>query len=132
MDPATQRRLDIRARIIKALAHPTRLFIAEELARGERCVCELTELIGADISTVSKHLALMKNAGIVRDDRRGLKVYYHLQAPCALRFLECAETILRNTLAENLDDLGNRGSEPQPAGGCRDCQAPPPATPGNR
>jgi DNA-binding transcriptional ArsR family regulator len=63
----TRANMEARARIMKALAHPSRLFIVDELSRGERCVCELTEMIGADVSTVSKHLALLKNAGIVLD-----------------------------------------------------------------
>ena len=56
------------------MAHPTRLFIVDELARsGERCVCELTEMVGVDMSTVSRHLAMLKNAGIIEDEKRGSK-----------------------------------------------------------
>ena len=79
MDAETKARCEARARILKALAHPTRLFIVEELARGERCVCELQEMIGADMSTVSKHLAQLKSAGVVADDKRGVQVYYNLR-----------------------------------------------------
>ena len=47
--------------VVKAMAHTTRMFIVDELSRaGERCVCELTEMIGADIPTVSKHLAILR------------------------------------------------------------------------
>ncbi len=46
---------EARARVAKALAHPSRLIILDAIADGERCVCELTELVGADQSTVSKH-----------------------------------------------------------------------------
>jgi len=53
MDKATRINFERRAKIIKALAHPSRLYIVDELSRGERCVCELTKLVGADISTVS-------------------------------------------------------------------------------
>jgi len=63
MDPQTQARFQARAKVLKALAHPTRLFIVDELGRnGPRCVCELTDLVGADMSTVSKHLALLKQS----------------------------------------------------------------------
>ncbi len=55
---------EARAKIIKAIAHPTRLFIVEELEKKEKCVNELTEMIGADMSTVSKHLSVLKNAGL--------------------------------------------------------------------
>jgi ArsR family transcriptional regulator len=81
------------ARVLKALAHPTRLFIVDELARGERCVCELTALIGDDMSTVSKHLSVLKNAGIVDDDRRANQVFYALRTPCVTRFFSCVESV---------------------------------------
>ena len=84
-----------RAKIIKAMAHPTRLFIVDELSKGERCVCELRDMIGADISTVSKHLSVLKQAGIVEDDKRGLQVWYTLKVPCILKFFGCVEDVLR-------------------------------------
>jgi DNA-binding transcriptional ArsR family regulator len=84
-----------RARIIKALAHPTRLAIAEALGEGEVCVCELQGIAGSDMSTVSKHLAVMKAAGVVADRKEGLRVYYRLQCPCLLRFLECVDAVIR-------------------------------------
>ena len=95
MDAKTQARFDARAKIIKAMAHPTRLFIVDELSRGERCVCELTEMVGADTSTVSKHLSILKNAGIVRDEKRGAQVFYTLRLTCALNFLGCVESVLK-------------------------------------
>jgi DNA-binding transcriptional ArsR family regulator len=86
---------EARAEIVKALAHPTRLFIVDELAKGERCVCELRDGVGADISTVSKHLSVLKNAGIVEDDKRGLQVFYRLRCPCILNFFGCIENVLQ-------------------------------------
>jgi len=71
-----------RAQIMKALAHPCRLLILEELlCHEERCVCELTKLTGTDISTVSRHLAVLRIAGIVADDKRGQQVFYRLRTP---------------------------------------------------
>ena len=68
----TQDRYEARVRVVKAMAHPTRMFIVEELSRvEERCVCELTEMVGADISTVSNTLSILKNAGIIADEKRG-------------------------------------------------------------
>ncbi len=86
--------MEARAKVVKALGHPTRLFIVDELSRGERCVCELTEMVGADVSTVSKHLAVMRSAGIVLDDRRGQQVFYRLRVPCILNFFGCVEAVL--------------------------------------
>jgi len=93
-------RYEARARIIKALAHPTRLFLVDELSRGERCVCELTEMVGADMSTVSKHLAVLKAAGIVADEKRGSQVFYAIRCPCVLKFFECVETVLKTSARE--------------------------------
>jgi DNA-binding transcriptional ArsR family regulator len=91
------KKFETRARILKAMAHPTRLFIVDELARnGERCVCELTDMVGVDMSTVSRHLAVLKNAGIVEDDKRGATVYYRLRICCVTEFFECIESVLKN------------------------------------
>jgi len=100
LDIKTQARLEARAEIIKAMAHPTRLFIIEELTRNERCVNELTEKIGADVSTVSKHLSVLKTAGIVRDEKRGAQVYYSLKVPCILNFFGCVESVLKTSAEE--------------------------------
>lgn len=94
VDEQTLSRFEARARVIKALAHPTRLFIVDELSRGERCVCELRDLVGADLSTVSKHLTLLKEAGILSDSKRGAQVFYRLRVPCVLNFFGCVEAVL--------------------------------------
>ena len=91
---------EARARIIMALAHPTRLFLADELSRGERCVCELTKMVGADMSTVSKHLAVLRSAGIVEDEKRGSQVFYTLRTHCVLNFFKCVETVLKTRARE--------------------------------
>lgn len=103
MDPRTQARLEARARIFKALSHPSRLYMVDALSQGERCVCELTALVGADISTVSKHLSVLKSAGIVADDKRGLQVYYTLKMPCVLRFLDCVGEVMKHSAAEQVE-----------------------------
>ena len=95
MDNRTRLNYKARAQIIKAMGHPTRLFIIDELSKGERCVCNLRDLIGADISTVSKHLSVLKQAGIVEDEKRGLQVWYSLRVPCILNFFGCVEDVLK-------------------------------------
>lgn len=95
MDRKKKQRYEARAQIIKAMAHPTRLFIVDELAKGERCVCELRDMIGVDISTVSKHLSVLKQVGIVEDEKRGLQVWYSLRVPCILKFFGCVEDVLK-------------------------------------
>lgn len=103
MENDAQSLFEARARVVKAMAHPTRLFIVDVLSRGERCVCELTDMVGADISTVSKHLSVLKNAGIVRDDKRGSQVYYSLRVPCIMNFFDSVETVLRSSVEEQLE-----------------------------
>jgi ArsR family transcriptional regulator len=102
-----RRHFEARARIIKAMGHPSRLFIIEELKQGERCVCELTAMIGADVSTVSKHLSVLKQAGIIADDKRGNQVFYHLMAPCVLNFLGCIESVLESQAKDHAAALAN-------------------------
>jgi DNA-binding transcriptional ArsR family regulator len=96
MTATAQTKYKNQARIIKALAHPTRLFIVDELSRGKRCVCELKDMIGVEMPTVSRHLAMLKNAGILADDKRGLQVFYRLRVPCVLNFFKCVEAVQRN------------------------------------
>ena len=82
-----------RSEIMKALAHPARLFIIDFLANGEKCVCEFVEKLELDQSTVSKHLALLKNVGIVEDNKRGLNVFYKLKCNCILDVFSCIESV---------------------------------------
>ena len=96
MDAKTRLRYEARAKILKAMAHPSRLLIIDELAKGERCVCELTAMIGADTSTVSKHLSVMKSAGLVSDEKRGLQVFYTLRVPCATSLFSCIEGVVKS------------------------------------
>jgi DNA-binding transcriptional ArsR family regulator len=95
-----------RATIMKSLAHPTRLFIVDELSRGERCVREIQTMIGDDLSTISKHLSVLRAAGIVRDEKRGTQVFYSLHRPCVMNFFSCIEKIIRDQARERLSLVG--------------------------
>lgn len=100
-------RYEARARIIKAMAHPSRLLMLDELEKGPRCVCELRDLVGADLSTVSKHLLVMKNAGLVTDERRGTEIHYSLKVPCVMKFFGCVEAVLKRSLQDQLTVIGS-------------------------
>lgn len=93
MTAAAHAEYKAQTKIIKALAHPTRLFIVDELSRGERCVCELTDLIGVEMPTVSRHLSQLRNAGILEDEKRGAQVFYRLRVPCVLNFFKCVKAV---------------------------------------
>jgi DNA-binding transcriptional ArsR family regulator len=75
--------------ILKAMAHPTRLFILDRLDEKEHCVCELTDLVGDDISTISRHLSVLRNAGLIASEKRNNNIFYRLLCPCVLDFYKC-------------------------------------------
>lgn len=83
-----------RARLAKVLANPARLQMVDALAKvDELCVCELVDLVGLDQTTVSKHLALLRSAGLVDSRKQGLQVYYTLRTTCVIKFFECADRV---------------------------------------
>ena len=97
--------LELRAKIFKALGHPSRLKMVEGLVDGERCVHEIQEMVGSDISTVSKHLNILKEAGILQDERRGTNIYYSLRMKCVANFLSCVEDFVGRRLEEQIKML---------------------------
>ena len=104
MTDLDKRKYEELARISKALAHATRLYIIHKLDEQEYCVKELTELIGADISTVSKHLTILKNAGIITSDKRGNCIYYQLQCRCVLSMFSCLANVI-DTNKEKMNEM---------------------------
>jgi ArsR family transcriptional regulator len=98
-----KRQYKARAEVIKAMAHATRLMIVDQLAREPQCVAALTALAGVDMSTVSKHLTVLKAAGIVQDEKRGTQVYYRLRMTCVLSFFECVDNVLEQTALKQLE-----------------------------
>lgn len=103
MNQSIRESFEKRSGIFKALAHPTRLFIVDQLSFEEKCVCELTGMIGADTSTVSKHLSILKNAGIVADEKRGSMVFYSLKMRCVLGFFDCIQAALQAEAKDQLE-----------------------------
>jgi ArsR family transcriptional regulator len=97
---------EFRAAIAKALAHPSRLLILDTLQQEERCVCELTELVGADQSTVSKHLAILKSAGLVAHRKEASMSYYRLTCPCLDAFFGCMESVMKQNIKAQQMVLG--------------------------
>jgi ArsR family transcriptional regulator len=90
-----------RAEILKALAHPSRLLIVDVLnERGEVCVCDLEKVVGSDQSTVSKHLSILRQSGIVDHRRDGKNSMYRLARPCVMSFFECVEQVMKENLRE--------------------------------
>jgi DNA-binding transcriptional ArsR family regulator len=83
------------AQVLKALANESRLRIVDRLSCGECSVGDLTDMVGRDVSTVSKHLAVLRGHGIVDARRAGNVVYYRLLTPGVCNFFACARQVLR-------------------------------------
>jgi len=100
MNDQERRKYELQAEVLKALAHPIRLAIVQFLSHEEKCVCHIVDYVGTSQSNISKHLALMKQAGILSDRKEGLSVYYRLNMPCALTFFQCVRDIMETQLSE--------------------------------
>ena len=80
-------------KILKGIAHPVRIAIVQMLADKEICAYKIAEKFPWDRTTVSKHLTLMRELGIVEDRRDGQSIYYRLKMRCLLTVLECIENV---------------------------------------
>ena len=98
--------LEEQARIFKALGHPSRLLMVDALRGGEKCVCELQTLVGADISTISRHLSILREAGVVSSDKRGTSIYYRLAMPCLETFLSCTREQVNTRIISRMELVG--------------------------
>ncbi|WP_460057012.1 ArsR/SmtB family transcription factor [Spirochaeta dissipatitropha] len=95
MNESDRIKAETRAVVLKAMAHPSRIYIVDLIRlEGRHCVCELTEKIGADTSTISRHLALLKQAGILQTHKEGTTVYYSLACNCIDDFMNGLEKIM--------------------------------------
>lgn len=103
--------------LFKALADETRLRILNLLCRQEICVCQIVKALGLGQSKVSRHLAHLRNAGLVNDRREGLWMYYSLAQPSGrlheqvIKWLKQAEeeVPMGTTDLEALSSLGECG-----------------------
>ncbi|HOI55768.1 MAG TPA: metalloregulator ArsR/SmtB family transcription factor [Phycisphaerae bacterium] len=83
------------ADVVKALGHPLRIEIVGYLKQKERSVSDIIEHFGVDPSNVSRHLAILKRAGILNANKRGLNVYYEVAMSCVPDFLNCIGQSIR-------------------------------------
>lgn len=95
-----QQKYKYMASVMKALAHHTRLFIVESLHEKPRNVSELTEMVGIDISTMSKHLSVLRQAGLIEAEKYNNQMIYSLLCPCVLDMFQCVIEI-RQTERKN-------------------------------
>jgi DNA-binding transcriptional ArsR family regulator len=79
------------AEVFKALSNANRLLIVDALNGTERCVADLTALVGLDMSTVSNHLAVLRRVGLVVAERRGTQIFHSLRNPCVMNIFCCID-----------------------------------------
>lgn len=89
---------EIRSKIIKAIAHPVRLMVIEFLKEGEQSFSEIFDLFKLDKSTVSKHLLVLKEAGIISSRKNGADVIYKLDVPCITDFFSCVTAVIESNV----------------------------------
>ncbi len=89
----TKAALKRQAEVFKALGHPGRMAIVHALGHGEVCACELAAVAGVAASTTSRHLSVLRNAGLIADERRGQQIFYRLTCPCVLTFAQCIDRV---------------------------------------
>ena len=100
-----------RAQIARALAHPVRLRIVDVLTdEGEKTVSDLTELLEVGQSSVSKHLRVMYDAGILNFEKRGLNVTYSVRVLCIADLFRCLDGILMDDLQRRQRQLKEGGA----------------------
>jgi len=96
MDDATHEELAQRAEIFKAMGHPSRLLVLDTLAAGPRPVTDLANLVGDNMSTVSRHLSVLRAAGLIDSRRSANQIFYYLKVPCIPRFCACIQAEVRS------------------------------------
>ena len=99
-----------RAKILKALANPIRLMMVDELSRRDCCVNDLRPLAKVNLAAISRHLAQLKNAGIVTERRVGVRSIHHLECPCILQALDCTLGVMQSeaTRKTRITDVAGR------------------------
>lgn len=85
---------ELKAKLFRGLADPTRLGILEVLGESPQCVGDIVVATGLSQSNVSNHLACLKDCGLVRSTRRGRNVFYEISDPRVVELLELAREVL--------------------------------------
>jgi len=96
---------ELKAEVLKAIGHPTRLSIVEILAENEKCVSDLNKILNIEHSTLSKHLSVLRKAGVVADRKEGLNVYYSLEVPCIVNFINCITQVIEKRAGKEISAL---------------------------
>jgi ArsR family transcriptional regulator len=101
MDKKEKELYKVKADILKAISHPIRLAIIDFLKNGEKSVTDIVKWIGGTQSNISKHLSVLKKAGIVDDRKEGVSRFYYLRIPCVINFSSCVSETLRKKVEQD-------------------------------
>ncbi|MEF8831966.1 MAG: metalloregulator ArsR/SmtB family transcription factor [Candidatus Thermoplasmatota archaeon] len=104
--PDDERIHEMHAELCKMLSHPTRLKILEQLKQENKTVKEIVESTDASQPTVSQHLGQLKKQGLVRAEREGTSMEYHIEHPKILDACDIIREVLFERLSENQELLG--------------------------
>lgn len=97
---------ELRAQVTKALANPLRLKIIDQLdSDTEKCVCDLVNDLGCDQPAVSKHLAVLRNAGLVTSRQEGTRILYRIRTRCIKDFLACIDRVIMHDFQEKQEEI---------------------------
>jgi ArsR family transcriptional regulator len=82
-------------KLLKALTHPARLAILEILRDGEQCVCHIESILQRRQAYISQQLMVLRDAGLLKDRRVGLNIYYRVVRPEIYSVLDAAHQMSR-------------------------------------
>lgn len=91
-----------RAKVFNALADPVRLKILEFLRNGERCVCEIVPYVGIAQPLISRHLAILKRCGLVKDRREGNRRFYSVTHPAIFKVIDAVDADFMDALIRHV------------------------------
>lgn len=100
MDTLT--REELTTDLFRALMHPTRLAILDLLRQGEQCVCHLEAHLGKRQAYISQQLMVLREAGLVEDQRDGLNIFYRVTNPQVFTVIDTARAMLGVTVDTHL------------------------------
>jgi ArsR family transcriptional regulator len=95
------------AKLFKALMHPVRLEILDELRKDEACVCHLEAHLGYRQAYISQHLSVLRDAGLVQDRRDGWNIFYRVIKPEVFELIDNAGLLI-------WEELREPGQKPRP------------------
>ena len=95
--------------VFKALGDPSRLKILDFLRKGERCACEIVPVVGFSQPTVSRHLKVLLDCGVLRRRKEGNKVFYSVTSRTIYELIDSVNSTLVESLSRTIITRIKRG-----------------------